>query len=188
VAGVFCTSIAEVAECDLDMSLYRKLQPLRSLNSRHAKTGLYKVKISLEQLFSEPIERIREYAAEPRPFTPADFSREPSPTLVTRWREAEEVVRREAEEVMRRRTEAAAKAKAGSEKPFIYTNTWAFLIKGAPEGSRAMETFKAAMNLAAFENVEDLIRALLQRPTALSGFPMEEAERHIDSAMQRART
>jgi hypothetical protein len=180
VAGVFCASIAEVAVCSLDMSLYRKLQPLRSPNSRHPGTGLYKVRLSIEQLFGEPIERIREYAAEPHPFTPADFSGEPCPTLATRWREAEEAVRRKAV--------AAATAKAGGENPFIYQNTWAFLINGAPEGSRAMETFKAAINLAAFENVKDLVRALLQRPTALSGFPMQEAEKHIDGALQRART
>ncbi len=179
VAGLFCASIAEVAVCSLDMSLYRKLQPLRSPNSCHPRTGLYKVRLSLEQLFGEPIERIREYAAEPHPFTPMEFSGEPCPTLVTRWREAEEAVRR--------RAEAAASTTAGDGKPFIYQNTWAFLINGAPEGSRAMETFKAAINLAAFENVEDLIRALLQRPTALSGFPMQEAEKHIDGALQRAR-
>ncbi len=49
-----------------------------------------------------------------------------------------------------------------------------------------MALFRAAANLADFESRDDLIRALLDRATALCGLPPTEAATHIDSALRRA--
>ena len=68
----------------------------------------------------------------------------------------------------------------------ITKETWDFLISGAREGERADRTFKAAANLCDFTSVEELITALMARPTALCGLPPAEADGHIASAIRRA--
>jgi len=44
VAKEFCKLVADRAGVVIDENLYKKLQPLRAPNSRHEKTGLYKVR------------------------------------------------------------------------------------------------------------------------------------------------
>jgi hypothetical protein len=81
----------------------------------------------------------------------------------------------EAEKVMPRQ---------GEDNARLFRSTWDFLVNGAPEGSRATELYKAAANLLDFESVEDLVRALLQRPVDLSGLSPREADGHIDGAVR----
>ena len=176
VVGAFCEGIAATAGVTIDPSLYRTLQPLRSPNSRNEKSGLFKVWLSLDELKSLPMSEIEALAHSPRPFTLPSLALEPLPQLAESWRRADQQVQAaEAEKVMPRQ---------GEDNARLFRSTWDFLVNGAPEGSRATELYKAAANLLDFESVEDLVRALLQRPVDLSGLSPREADGHIDGAVR----
>lgn len=176
VLGAFCSGIAATAALAIDPSLYRTLQPLRSPNSRNEKSGLFKIWLSLDQLKSLPMSEIEALAHSPRPFTLPPLVLEPLPLLVESWRRAE------------RQVQAANKVRAerrgSADKARLFRSTRDFLVNGAPEGSRATELYKAAANLMDFESVEDLARALLQRPAEICGLSPKEADGHIDSAVR----
>jgi hypothetical protein len=179
IAKEFCRLVADEAGVVIDESLYRTLQPLRAPNSRHEKTGLYKVWLMLEELIELPFGAIREIARKPRVFELPAASREPLPLVATLWQQAEQAVRAAA--AVRVQPPAGGDAEAG-----ITRATWDYLINGAEPGSRAESHFKAAANLADFGSLDVLIHALLKRPAVISGLPAREAEGHVASALRRA--
>lgn len=178
VAKEFCKLVADRAGVVIDESLYKKIQPLRAPNSRHEKTGLYKVRLSLDELIDLPFGALRELAKQPRPFEPPSWVCEPVPELVSLWRQAEGVVRAAPTQADRSPDRAAP---AG-----ITRATWDYLINGAVPGTRAESHFKAAANLADFSSLEELVHALMKRPAVLDGWPVREAEAHVESALRRA--
>lgn len=179
MAKDLCCHIAAQAGIAIDEAMYRPLQPLRAPNSRNEKSGLYKIRLDLDELFGLEIEEIVSLARGPRPFKPPSFVCEPLPAMVALWHQAAEATQRQA-------TRWETTGRDGVEAR-LNRATWEFLINGAAEGQRATELFKAAANLTDFTSVESLARALLQRPAELSGLPQREAEGHIDGAMRRVR-
>lgn len=179
VAKEFCTLVADRAGVVIDESLYRKLQPLRAPNSRHEKTGLYKVRLTLDELIDLPFEMIRCLARQPRAFEPTTGVCEPVPELASLWQQGKAAARAD----VARRIGAAG---VGDDPAGISRTTWDYLFHGARPGSRAESHFKAAANLADFGSLDELVHALLRRPAALSGLPVGEAEAHVDSALRRA--
>jgi hypothetical protein len=179
ITGRVCKTIAESVGVVLDQHLYTRLQPMRTPNSRHEKTGLFKVRLSIEELVAASIDDITSLASDPRPFPAPALDGEPVERLVELWREAEREHRHEMS--VRSRAVMGPDGFHG-----ITRETWDFLINGAREGERADRTFKAAANLSDFDSAEDLITALMARPTALCGLPPAEAEGHIASALRRA--
>jgi hypothetical protein len=178
VAGKFCAAIAESIGVVIDENMYRSLQPLRAPNSLNEKTGLHKVRLTVEELNTLSIVDLQVLARAARPFSPPALSCEPLSSLVGQWRRAE---RRVAE------AEAATAERHGlREDARIFRSTWDFLVNGAAEGSRATELYKAAANLMDFGSVESLARALLARPTELSSLAPHDAARHIDGAVRNA--
>lgn len=175
----FCSMIAAEAGVEIDTSLYNTLHSLRAPNSRHEESGLFKVSMTTEEFLRLSLEEIKSLAATPRPFAPPDFVREPIPALWELWRHAEQAARTKVRHGERDAGGTAVDAR-------IWQSTWQFLIGGAPDGERAMATFKAAANLAHFESVADLTRALLSRGVSLCGLPPTEAAGHIESALHRA--
>jgi|GEM_PF-597402 len=179
VSGEFCMQIAARCGCTLDSSMYRTLQPLRAPNSRHANTGLYKIHISVPELLAGSVGEIQLWSSTSRPFSDLNLRPEILPAVASAWKLAEEVVAQRG-----KRPAGEATTVSGS---VIYESTWDYLINGAPVGSRANATFKAAANLGQFATTEDLIQVLMARPVTLSGFPEEEAARHIENAIKRSR-
>jgi hypothetical protein len=178
VAGEFCAAIAQSIGVVIDENMYRSLQPLRAPNSLNEKTGLHKVRLTVEELTTLSIVDLQVLARAARPFSPPALSCEPLSSLVGQWRRAE---RRVAE------AEAATAARHGlREDARIFRSTWDFLVNGAAEGTRATELYKAAANLMDFGSVESLARALLARPTELSSLAPHDAARHIDGAVRNA--
>ena len=179
IAGRVCKTIADDVGVILDHHMYSRLQSMRSPNSRHEKSGLFKVRLTLEELTTLPISDIIRLAGQPRPFPSPPMTSGPIAGLVSLWSESERA----------NQTAAAARSQpVPNAEGFhgITKETWDFLINGAREGERADRTFKAAANLSDFTSVEDLITALMARPTALCGLPPAEADGHIASAIRRA--
>lgn len=175
----FCSMIAAEAGIQIDTSLYNALHTLRAPNSRHEASGLYKVSMSAAESLDLSLAQIQALAAKPRAFTPPKFIHEPIPALWELWRHARDEARNS-----HQCHESPRGATAGDAR--IWQSTWQFLVSGAPDGERAVATFRAAANLAHFETVDDLIRALLDRGVTLSGLPRTEAAGHIESALRRA--
>ena len=178
VAKEFCKLVADREAVVIDEALYKKLQPLRAPNSRHEKTGLYKVRFSLDELIELPFEALRELAKQPRPFEPPSCVCEPVPELVALWRQAEGA--------LRVAPTPADRSADGDAPAGISRATWDYLINGAVPGTRAESHFKAAANLADFGSLDELVLALLRRPEVISGLPKREAEAHVESALRRA--
>jgi hypothetical protein len=135
--------------------------------------------MSAAEFLDLSLAQIQALAAKPRAFTPLKFIHEPIPVLWELWRHASDEARNS-----HQRHESPRGATAGDAR--IWQSTWQFLVSGAPDGERAVATFRAAANLAHFETVDDLIRALLDRGVTLSGLPRTEAAGHIESALRRA--
>jgi hypothetical protein len=179
VENAFCSMIAAEAGIEIDPSLYRTLQPLRAPNSRHEVSGLFKVSMTIEEFLDLSLADIQCLASQPRVFVPPCLVQDPIPVLGELWMHAEQMA-----SIPTRRSEREIRGSGGDTR--IWQSTWQFLIGGAPDGERAMATFRAAANLSDFATVEDLIWALLDRATALCGLPPAEAAAHIDSALRRA--
>lgn len=179
VAKAFCLMIATEAGIEIDKSLYRVLQPLRATNSRHEKSGLFKTFMTVEEFLDTTTAETLELARQPRMLVPSPLMHEPIPVLAELWFHAEQITNGSI-----RRGERPPVVVGGDAR--IFAATWEFLIGGAPDGERAVALFRAAANLADFESRDDLIRALLDRATALCGLPPTEAATHIDSALRRA--
>lgn len=179
-AGGFCSTIAAKCGVDIDMAMYRTLQPLRSPNSQNEKTGLFKVMLWGLEMQTLSIAEIETLAAAPRPFYVPELVHEPLAGLAAIWRHAEQLV---TDDVTR---SGGHSPESDTDDARLFRGTWDFLVNGAPEGSRATQLFKAAANLMDFESVEALTRALLQRPIEMSGLTPREADTHIDGAVRRA--
>lgn len=179
VAKEFCSLVADRAGVVIDESLYRVLQPFRAPNSRHEKTGLYKVALTTDELVDLPFEAIRELARWPRPLDPPSCQCEPVPEIVALWQQAEMAVRN-------KQPDTARFVDRGDDEASISRATWDYLINGAVPGTRAESHFKAAANLADFGTLEELVHALMKRPAVLDGWPAREAEAHVNNALRRA--
>ena len=175
----FCSMIAAEAGIEIDTSIYSTLHSLRAPNSRHEESGLYKVPMTAEEFLDRDLSQIKTLAAKPRPLAPLSFNRETINAVWELWRHAGQMTR----DNTQRRQQNTPSVRGDAR---IWEATWQFLINGAPDGERAVAIFKAASNLAHFESVDDLIRALLSRGVMLSSLPPGEAVGHIDSALRRA--
>ena len=173
VARLACGAIAEAAGCEIDKNIYKTVQPLRAPNSPHEKSGLFKVRLSLEELRSLSAEKICEFAKQPRLFEPPYLEAEPVPRLARIWQAAEVA---HAEQQTAR---AATAGMAGNDDAELFRATMEFLTVGAPDGERATEGFKAGMNLLDFGDIESLVAALLARGFERSGYPPSEAQQQI---------
>jgi hypothetical protein len=181
VTKEFCRLIADQAGISIDEKLYRALQPLRAPNSRHEKSGLFKIRLMAEELVTLPFEQMLDMARQPRAFEGPVVGCDPVPQLVALWRQAEHTVRSIA-------VAPAGRLRVEDGTARITRATWDYLLNAALVGERAESHFKAACNLADFGSIDELLHALMRRPAELSGLPNREAEAHVDSALKRAAT
>jgi hypothetical protein len=185
VARYLAERIAGDVGIAIDPAIYAKTQPFRSPNSRHAKTGLHKRRLSLDELSRVTIGEILEAARQPAPFnlgypiTPA-----PNELLRGRWVEAETEAAQAALLPSRPSKTISTEAAAQGE-PRLNRATLEFIREGAAEGDRHRLLYSAAANLAEFECPPELAYALLLEPALDSGLSPSDAKRQIDCGLER---
>jgi hypothetical protein len=177
VARRFCQAHAERAGVAIDMKIYSRTRLLRAANSRHARTGLYKRRLALDELMNLSVAGNLDLAREPMPFavpTPSTLS----PIAAADWADA-------AVAVERRAVERRVTYRDGSHR--LTKTTLAFIREGAVEGERAVAVFRAAANLAEMGCPDALAHALLTDAALDSGLMPSETRRQIDCGLAHAR-
>jgi hypothetical protein len=176
----FAEHLAELAGVAIDPAVYVKTQPLRAPNSRHAKTGLHKRRLSFEELTGLSVEGIRQLAKRPEPFeltTPA----KPCDQAETDWRDAIQAAEKQTEGKAERRETAA------NGTPRLNRATLEFIHDGATVGDRHRLLFSAAANLAEFSCPPALAHALLTEPALDCGLSPSDVLRQIDCGLKHTR-
>lgn len=166
-AGRFLQGLADAAGVVIDRSVYSKTRLFRAPNSRHAKTGLYKRRLTFDELMHLKLAAILDRAREPAAFDPPRPAAA-DPIAVADWRAAGQAAERR-----------AADRKASYPTGRLTATTRRFIREGAVDGERALMVFKAAANLAESGAPLDLARDLLTEAGLDSGLPPREVERQI---------
>jgi hypothetical protein len=192
IAKVLATKIAEDAGVAIDTGVYDAVRLWRAPNSRHHRTGLFKVIIrDPEDLPYLDLFDLRGRAARPIPYeVPASPSA--PPRLVDDWREATIEVRRRDTE--RRDRQSSRSGVAATINPLTWT-----LIK-EPESieqggggqndtyqGRHKALFSAAANLMEFGSIEALIHGILFGPGRDTGLKADDVTRQIECGIEHTR-
>jgi hypothetical protein len=177
IARHLAEKIAREVGITIDESVYLPTQLWRAPNSKHPKTGLYKVRVDADDLLYVSADAVRRLGVEPIPFDwPPAVAR---PAILGEWSESARVVRGAAAERAERRP-----AVTGGK---INALTWSFLTEGAGQGDRHRLLFSAAANLAEFATLDDLVVALLTPVGLDTGLPPREVARQIECGIRHAR-
>lgn len=160
----------------VDESVYARVQPLRLPNSRHPGTGLFKVRVGLDELMGLSADGIRRLAAAPRPFDP------PAVRVGDLIGELSHDWERSAAAVGRRAADAADRA-AGGGPGRLNRLTLEFVAGGFDFGSRHRRLYSAARNLAEFGCPPRLAYALLMPAALDTGLTPADAGRQIDCGL-----
>jgi hypothetical protein len=180
IAKLFCLAIAEAANIVLDGSIYSKTRLFRAPNSRHQKTGLFKRRLTLDELTHLKTEAVVELARRPEPF---EIPRGPALCLSAAddWAKARRVVERQAERIRAPR--------AGSLEFSAFLKR--FIRDGEVEPDRrAVSTFRAAAELGEVyeaHGFDALAHALLADGALDSGLSPSEANRQIACGLAHGR-
>ena len=164
----FAERLAELASVTIDAGVYDKVRAFRAPNSRHAKTGLHKRRLTFDELLG-PLAVIVELAATPAPFDVPNVTGT-SEAAAADWQAAADLVAREGEA-------KAARRAAGNGSPTLNKATLAFIRDGATTGDRHRLLFSAAANLAEFHCPLPLAVALLEESALDSGLPPKDVRR-----------
>src|SRR5262249_9135937 len=160
------------AKLVVDGLIYSKTRLFRAPNSRHPKTGLFKRRLTLNELTHLKVEAVIELARHPNPFEIPS-----GPTLCLNvaddWAKARRAVERHTE---RHRVPRNGKV----EMSFALTR---FIRDGELESARrAVSTFRAAAELAEIyetHGFDSLAHALLAESALDAGLSPSEAKRQI---------
>jgi hypothetical protein len=180
VAKLFCLALAEIATLGVDPTIYSKTRLFRAPNSRHPKTGLFKRRLSLDELTQLKPEAIVDLARHPEPFR---IPSRPGLCLkaVDDWDKARRVVERQAERPV------APRNGEGKISAFLR----GFVRDGELEpGRRAVSTFRAAAELGELYETHGfnaLAHALLAEAALNSGLSPSEVKREIDCGLAHGR-
>ena len=74
ITSAVCHDIAKKAEAVIDSVVYNKTRAFRLPNTKHQKTGLYKVQLTVNELFELPVDEIRDIGLEPKKLYPAKLT------------------------------------------------------------------------------------------------------------------
>jgi hypothetical protein len=175
VARRFAGGVAEQAGVKIDTTVYDKVRAFRASNSRHPASGLYKVRLSQNELESLSLGEIKALASQPRPFDVPQFTTH-SELAAAAWQAATQWV------------DNQAQATAIRTNAHLNRLTLDFLREGAKAGERATRLFSAAANLAEFGCPPDLAHALLSEPALDCGLSPSETRREIDCGLNHRST
>ena len=171
----FAERLATDAGVKIDSGIYARVNLLRAPNSRHKKTGRFKVELTYDELMKLKPEAIFAIAAEPRegwiPDTP-----EQNTEAALLWSQTVQAVERE------KREQAEKRSAPGTAK--LNPTTRAVLVEGSFLGDRHRELFSAAANFAEFSSVEELAFALLTPCGLNSGLTASDVQRQIACGLQ----
>lgn len=167
-------TLAAGAGVEIDTGIYDRVHLFRAPNSTHPKTGLHKVRLTLEEVMHLSVERVFVLAREPVSFEVPAVKAVP-PALVADWAAAERAV------AERAASRTAHHAAAGR----LQRATLDFIRHGAAEGERNNRLFRAAANLREFGASDQLIAALLAEPALDCGLPPAEVRQAIASGIAR---
>jgi hypothetical protein len=180
VARHFCLSLAEGASVAVDGSIYSKTRLFRAPHSRHPKTGLFKRRLTLDELTLLKPEAVVDLARHPEPFKipagPALFV-----SAADDWATARRDVTLQAE------GRPAPRNGEGRLTAFLRR----YLRDGELEADRrAVSTFRAAAELGElYEGIgfDALAHALLTGAALDSGLSPSEVKRQIDCGLAHGR-
>jgi len=175
IARRFAEDLAGRLGVTIDTGVYDRVRAFRAPNSRHAKTGLHKRRLTFEELLAMKPGAIVKLAETPEPF---DLAPPPPvhPQAAADWQAAADAVEREAEAKQQRRAAATGAT--------LNRQTLEFVRDGAPEGDRHRLLFSAAANLGEFGCSFDLAQALLTEAALDSGLAPKEIERQIRCGLE----
>jgi hypothetical protein len=179
-AKLFCLAIAEAAKVAVDGSIYSKTRLFRAPNSRHPKTGLFKRRLTLDELgFLKP-EAVIELARHPEPFK---IPSGPALCLSAAddWSQARRVVERQGER----------RSAPRDGDPRLSAFLRRFIRDGEVDADqRAVSTFRAAAELAEMHEAvgfDGLAHALLAEAALDSGLTPSETKRQIACGLAHGR-
>ena len=171
VARRFSDHLAGVAGVVVDPVATVRVQPFRAPNSRHAKSGRYKRRLTVGELMSWAPAAILDKAGSPDPFE--------IPEPCYRLDRAAELWAKCADEA-RQAIEANAQRKAdGNGTATLNRATLAFIRDGAAEGDRHRMMFSSSKNLGELGASFELTYGLLAESGLDSGLSPSEVERQI---------
>jgi len=179
-AKLFCLAIAEAANVVVDGAIYSKTRLFRAPNSRHPKTGLFKRRLSLDELTHLKTDAIVELARHPEPF---EIPSGPALCLSAAddWEKARRVVERQAER----------RSASREGEPRLSSFLRRFIHDGEVDADRrAVSTFRAAAELSEMHEAvgfDALAHALLAEAALDSGLTPSEVKRQIDCGLAHGR-
>ena len=186
VAGQFCARVAAGAGVAVD-SIYDPMRLFRAPNSKHGKTGLFKIPLSWRELLNLSAARIQELAREPR-CRELREAPPPCPVAVGDWQAAEAAVR----------NRKARPPQAVERTPELNATTWGVLsdgiipeggngavgLDGKPAAGRHKTLFAVAADLGGLGCSPELAAALLLDIGLRSGLPRADVERAIACGLE----
>lgn len=185
VAGLLARRLARLAGADsvpgvaFDAGNYDRVRLWRLVNSRHAGTGLYKVRLSYDELMHLDPGGVRKLAAAPRPSDPPGPVGELIGELEHDWNQAAGAVAGR----LRDKEQRAAAERAAGGPDRLNRATLAFIAGGADVGDRHRLLYSAAANLAEFACPPKLAHALLTPAALDAGLAPADARRQIDCGL-----
>ena len=182
VAKALALRLAGEARVGIDDGVYDRVRLWRAPNSRHHRSGLFKVRLDVDDLLYLDVAGVRRLAAEAVPYDPPE-SPSPPPRLVADWREVARQVRRDDRARRQRHADAAPRAaRINPTTRLLLTDPTAVEV-----GQRHKVIFSAAADLAGFGTVDDLVAALLTDPALDTGLPPGEVARQIRCGLDHGR-
>lgn len=186
VGGEFCARVAAGAGVAVD-SIYDSMRLFRAPNSRHNKTGSFKISLSWRELSSMSAARIQELARGTR-FRELREAPPPCPVAVSDWQAAEAAVR----------NRRARPPQAVEREPALNATTWGVLsdgiieqggggavgLDGKPAAGRHKVLFSVAADLGRLGCSPELAAALLLDIGLRSGLPRADVERAIACGLE----
>ncbi len=176
VARIFAERLAGEAKVEIDSSIYSRVHMIRSPNSRHPATGLFKIPLTVAQLDSLNIDEIQKLARQPMN---AAASRQDEitfcPPLGMEWRAAETTLA-----TMNVGRAAMHPSSGGTARLTRLTKA---ILRGEylDEGSRHRHLYSAAANLGECGASLELALALLTDVGRESGLrPSDVAKQIVD--------
>ena len=166
-------SVSILSDIVIDLSVYDRVRLFRAPNSRHAKTGLFKRHLTLDELFLLDVGGIQNLAVEPKPFGIPDDPPVHEQAVID-WQTAVEAATA---------TVCAVVRPVGTSPERLNRATRDFIINGTDPGDRHRLLYSSARNLGEFACSFELAFALLEPPARDSGLPPSDIRRQIECGL-----
>lgn len=158
----------------IDWNLYKPNAMVRAPNTRHEASGLYKIRLTAEEVSTLDAGVIRQLAVSPRPFEPPGWLTVENGNLIDFWRYAAAVAD----------SRPFAMAQVIDKGTWVYADTFDLMHNGAPEGTRSIRVFRAAVNLLQVGCSREAVYQLLSPAALMSGMPPGDVKHQLEGAVR----